>query len=166
VRHAVVVVGGIEDNPGTSITNAIEVVAAAVRRTVLPEGRPFVLVEHYADQMRDRGRPAFAVVRFKRSERLPSRNIWAHLGRLHVAIASERPLLVAPAGLMMCGFTGPSWHPVEHVELQARLSCDVSVWPAGHYTASALAGSDGQRLIELIDSRGGRLHLPPSLAGT
>jgi hypothetical protein len=59
-RAPVVLVGGLDDNPGTSVTNVIEVVAAAVRRQVFPEGSRFVLVEHYADRLGDSSRPAAA----------------------------------------------------------------------------------------------------------
>lgn len=99
-RQPVVIVGALEDSSGTSITNVIEIVAAAVRREVFPEGRRFLLVEHYAD----RCKPEFAIVRFKRSERQPSHEIWAHLGRLHVQIGSHGPSLVAPPGLLLSGF--------------------------------------------------------------
>lgn len=46
-RPAVVIVGALDDIQGTSITIAIEIVAAVVRRLVFPSGGRFVLVEHY-----------------------------------------------------------------------------------------------------------------------
>jgi hypothetical protein len=153
-RASVALVGGIDDNPGTSITNVIEVVAAVVRRQVFADGRAFVLIEHYADTLGDSSRPAFAIVRFKRTERQPSRDLWAHLGGLHVDLGGQQPLLVAPPGLLRSGFDRPRWYPVGHEELQARLGCEVRVWPAGEYTAEAIAGSEGKQLLELVHNRG------------
>lgn len=46
--------------PGTSITNAIEMVAAAVQRSEFPEGREFNLIEHYPDTVDRRGSPTYA----------------------------------------------------------------------------------------------------------
>ena len=60
-----VIAGALEDNPGTSITNAIEMVAAAVQRSQFPEGREFKLIEHYPDTIDRRGTPTYALIHFE-----------------------------------------------------------------------------------------------------
>ena len=160
-RPAVVIVGPLDDIKGTSIETAIEIVAAVIRRAVFPSGRRFVLVEHYPDRLEDRNAPAFAVVRFTRCECRPEWPIWAHLAQLHVEIDRKAGVrLVAPVAEMRCGFEGPSWHPVDHHELQQALGCDVAVWPAGAYTAAQLAGEAGRKLVELVNARGEDLSGP------
>ena len=147
------IVGALDDIQGTSITTVIEIVAAVIRRTVFPSGGRSVLVEHYPDRLDDRTAPAFAVMRFKRTERRPEWPIWVHLSQLRVEIeSSDCAWLFAPVAQMRCGFAGPSWHPIDHEELQA-LGCDVAVWPAGSYTASRLAGEAGRKLVELVNAR-------------
>jgi len=42
-----VIAGALEDAPATTITNAIEMVAAAIQASVFPDGREFELLEHY-----------------------------------------------------------------------------------------------------------------------
>jgi len=46
-RLPVVIAGALEDAPATTITNAIEMVAAAIQASVFPDGREFELLEHY-----------------------------------------------------------------------------------------------------------------------
>ena len=60
-----VIAGALEDNPGTSITNAIEMVATAVQRSQFPEGREFNLIEHYPDTIDRRGTPTYALIHFE-----------------------------------------------------------------------------------------------------
>src|SRR5689334_20850739 len=63
-RPPVVIAGGLDDNPGTSITNAIETVAQAVRLAFFADGREFTLIEHHPDQANGAMPPSFALVTF------------------------------------------------------------------------------------------------------
>lgn len=91
---------------------------------------------------------------FKRTERRPEWSIWAHLSQLRVEIeSSDRASLFAPVPEMRCGFAEPSWHPIDHEELQRALGCKVAVWSLGSYSASRLAGQAGRKLVEMVDAR-------------
>jgi hypothetical protein len=58
----IVIAGALDDNPGTSITNAISMVASAVQRSEFSDGREFRLIEHYPDTIDGRGTPTYALV--------------------------------------------------------------------------------------------------------
>lgn len=60
----VAIAGGLTDSPGTTITNAIEMVAAAIQRSVFTDGREFFLVEHYPSSLAVRDQPTFAIIHF------------------------------------------------------------------------------------------------------
>jgi len=121
-----VIAGGLDDNPGTSITNAIEMVAAAVQRTQFADGREFGLIEHYRDGIDERPTPTYSLVHF-----------------------SHRPLEESPE--IEGEFRHPRWEPIDSVE--ELLGCKVSTWQRGLYTARTIAGEQGERLRrELIES--------------
>src|SRR5271163_4197127 len=63
-RVPVVIVGGLDDNPGTAIALVIETVAAAVQRRLFADGRQFHLVEHYRDVIEGLQTSRYALVRF------------------------------------------------------------------------------------------------------
>ena len=46
-RLPVVIAGQLEDNPGSVLDNAIEMVAESVQAMLFPDGREFRLVRHY-----------------------------------------------------------------------------------------------------------------------
>ena len=68
-RLPVVIAGALDDNTGTSITNAVEMVAAAIKQKLFPEGREFELIEHYPGSLRDGSKPSFTRVRFQHPHR-------------------------------------------------------------------------------------------------
>jgi|SRR5271165_2578430 len=61
-RLPVVVVGELDDNPGTKITNGAPLVARAVEREFFLEGREFLLVEHHPASLFDGARHEFELV--------------------------------------------------------------------------------------------------------
>jgi hypothetical protein len=63
-RLPVVIAGALEDNPATSITNAIEMVAAAIQASVFTDGREFELIEYYPDSIDGASSLIFSRVRF------------------------------------------------------------------------------------------------------
>jgi hypothetical protein len=127
-RLPVVIAGGLDDNPGAPVTNAVEMVAAAVQRGLFADGREFRLIEHYRDGIDGRPPPAYSLVHF-----------------------SHRPLEHGPndtsnaAGDRREGdFRHPYWEPIDSVE--ELVGCKVTAWQRGLYTARAVAGEQGERL--------------------
>ena|SRR5271154_1051552 len=115
----VVIAGGLDDNPGTSVTLAIETVAATVQRSEFSDGRKFSLIEHYRDAIDGRPAPIYALIHF-----------------------SHHPLQESPE--IEGEFRHPRWEPIDNVE--ELLGCKVTAWERGLYTARAIAGEQGERL--------------------
>ncbi len=148
----VVIAGGLDDNPGTSITNAVEMLATAVQHRLFTDGREFHLIEHYRDGIDGRPAPTYSLVHF-----------------------SHRPLQEDPdnSGNTEGDFRHPYWEPIDDVE--HLVGCKVDVWTPGTYTARAIAGEQGERLrrelaentrpaANEIDAVPGRSRNPPQLA--
>src|SRR5271155_5119795 len=64
-RLPIVIVGALDDGPGTSTTNAIEMVAAAVQDGCFADSREFELVEYHPSSIVCHGSPTFGRVRFR-----------------------------------------------------------------------------------------------------
>jgi hypothetical protein len=64
----VAIAGGLDDNPGTSITRVIETVAAAIKERYFKDGREFELIEHYPDTISGRAEPTFQRVHFTHAD--------------------------------------------------------------------------------------------------
>jgi hypothetical protein len=56
-RLPIAIAGALDDGPGTSTTNEIEMVAAATQSEFFTDGRELALVEHWPDTMDRRGTP-------------------------------------------------------------------------------------------------------------
>jgi len=126
-RLPVVIAGGLDDNPGTSLTLAIELVAATVQRSEFSDGREFRLIEHYRDILDGRRASSYSLVHF-----------------------SHRPL---QESLEIEGeFRHPYWEPIDDVE--ELLGCKVTAWERGLYTARAIAGEQGERLRSELAENG------------
>jgi hypothetical protein len=146
-RLPVVIAGGLDDAPGTTITNATEMVAGAIQASVFTDGREFELVEHYPGSLGDSGTPSFSRVRFAhRSIDEDPEDPTHYAGRL-VLISGEEAQVVD--GQPIEGdFRDPSWEPIADIE--QLLGCEVELWPEGSYTARAVAGERGQRLYDEV----------------
>jgi hypothetical protein len=59
------IAGQLDDGPGTTTTNAIEMVASAIQSEFFSHGREFELVEHWPDTIDSQGTPVFARVHFE-----------------------------------------------------------------------------------------------------
>ena len=127
----VVIAGGLDDNPGTSLTLAIEIVAATVQRSEFSDGREFRLIEHYRDAIDGRRAPSYSLVHF-----------------------SHRPLEESPE--IEGEFRHPYWEPIDDVE--ELLGCKVTAWKRGLYTARAVAGEQGERLRNELAENTHRAH--------
>jgi hypothetical protein len=148
----IVIVGALDDNPGTSITNAISMVAAAVQRRAFSDGREFRLIEHYPDTIDGRGTPTYALVHFEHRAIHESpddpRN---HAGSIVVLGQGLDEEVTASRGAQIEGdFRDPRWEPIERID--ELVGCEITVWPSGSYTARAMAGEQGERLrVELAE---------------
>jgi hypothetical protein len=132
-RLPVVIAGGLDDNPGTPVTHAVEMVAAAVQRSQFADGREFNLIEHYRDGIDGRPPPTYSLVHF-----------------------SHRPLQESPE--IEGEFRHPRWEPIDSVE--EILGCEVTAWQRGLYTARAIAGEQGEQLRSELAENGKRRRDP------
>jgi len=129
-RLPVVIAGGLDDNPGTSITNAIEMLATTVKRSLFSDGREFHLIEHYGDGIDGRPAPTYSLIHF-----------------------SHRPLQEHPdeRDNIEGDFRHPYWEPIEDIE--HLVGCALATWTPGTYTARAVAGQQGEQLrSELVEN--------------
>ncbi len=141
-----VIAGALEDNPGTSITNAIEMVAAAVQRSQFPEGREFKLIEHCPDTIDRRGTPTYALIHFEhRATHERPNDPSNHAGQIVVIgdDPAEEPA-VARGKEIEGDFRDPRWQPIHDIE--KLLDCEVTTWAPRTYTAKTVAGVQGERL--------------------
>jgi hypothetical protein len=118
-RLAVVIVGGLEDNPGTAIALVIETIAAAVQHRLFANGRQFHLIEHYRDAIEGLQTSRYALVRFGGRSVVGSVGVWDGAG-------------------VEGDFRDPRWEPIDDIE--ELLGCEVAVWWPGRYTSRAVAG--------------------------
>jgi hypothetical protein len=139
----VVIAGGLDDNPGTSITNAIEMVAAAVQRSEFADGREFRLVEHYPDTIDRRTTPTYCLVHFEHRSTHESPHDPSNYAGM-IMIVGEGRAAVSPGAAIEGDFRGPRWEPLDDIE--GLVGCEVAVWEPGTYTARAVAGEPGERL--------------------
>lgn len=130
-RRRVVIVGGLDDNPGTSITGAAPALAEALKQLpplarvlgTRPDRRPRI-VEHYPEGICGDGVPSFCFVRVKRSRRRSG---------------SE--------------YAATSRRSIDLMTIEQIVGCDVRVWRPGDYTAAAVAGAAGEALLEQVAER-------------
>jgi hypothetical protein len=146
-RLPVVIAGALEDAPGTSTMNAIEMVAAAIQANLFPDGREFELVEHFPGSLGGRFGPSFARVRFAhRSIDENPEDATHYAGTLMVIGGDE--VHVTLGHPIQGDFRDPSWEPITDIE--QLIGREVEVWDEGTYTARAVAGERGQRLRDEV----------------
>ncbi len=141
-KRPVVIAGNLDDNPGTMITNAIEMVADAIRRNITG-GREFELIEHYPVTYPTA--PTFSWVRFQRCQ-------W-HKDVEH----ADTIMRTYPSGTTVAyhydprqgNFRDPKWEPIQDIDNQ--FGCHIETWPEGQYTAHNLAGEQGEKLRHETD---------------
>lgn len=145
-RLPIVIAGALDDGPGTSITNAIEMVAAAIQAGIVADGREFELIEHYPSSADD-GQPTFSRLRFKHRSVEESPEDPSHYAGSIVVIDGD-DVHEARGRPIQGDFRDPSWTKVADIE--QLLGCEVRLWPAGEYIARAVAGEQGQQLRDEI----------------
>ncbi len=135
----VVIAGNLDDNPGTTITNAIEMVAEAVKRNVICDGREFKLIEHYPGAIHDPTTPTFSWVTFEHQDSKESNKkagILVLVDAFAKAIQYEREI--------EGDFRNPKWKPIP--DITQELGCEIATWKEGRYTAYAVGGKRGKKL--------------------
>ncbi len=145
-RLPIVIAGALDDGPGTSITNAIEMVAAAIQASIFADGREFELIEHYPRSLGDR-QPTFSRVRFehRKIDESPD-NPSNYAGSIIVIDGDD--VHEARGHPIQGDFRDPSWTNIADIE--QLVGCEVRIWPAGEYTARAVADEQGQQLRDEI----------------
>src|ERR1700683_5485743 len=175
-RLPIVIAGALDDNPATSITNAIEMVAAAIQAGVINDGREFELIEHYPASLADKRTQTFSSVRFahrptdamyfdliKHSPAsLPYKRppTFARVRFAHRTIDEDPDDPTHYAGTLLM-IDGEKTHVTRGrpicgdfrdpswesiADIEQLLGCEVNVWRQGDYTARAVAGEQGQQL--------------------
>jgi hypothetical protein len=146
----IVIAGALDDGPGTSITNAIEMVAAAIQANILTDGREFELIEHYPRALGALDAPCFSRVRFGHRSIEEDPADPTHYAGSIVLIDGEEAH-VDRGHPIQGDFRDPSWEQITDIE--QVLGCEVKVWQDGNYTAHAVGGEQGQELRdELADA--------------
>ena len=148
----VVIAGALDDNPGSSTTNAIARLAAAVQASQFPGGRGFRLIEHYPGTLDKRSIPTYALVHF---EQHPA-HAQPHNGSRHTGTLATLGGEASRARDRRVGgnFSNPRWETIDDVE--ELLECTVAIWAPGFYTAGAVAGEEGERLRSLLAENANR----------
>ena len=128
----IVIAGELSDNPGTSVTNAIEAVGEAVAREVA-QGKTFRLIEHYPE----RGKPGtFDEVTFTGEGGGPPAGVFGvEPDGTQRTIRQDRPAAAA--------FTGPHWKRIDRAALESLVGEPIEEWEPDAYTASGVAGTSG-----------------------
>jgi len=145
-RLPIVIAGALDDGPGTSITNAIEMVAAAIQAAIFADGREFELIEHYSSSLSD-DQPSFSRVRFEhRSIDENPEDPSNYAGSIVVTDGDD--VHEARGHPIQGDFRDPSWAKI--ADIDQLVGCEVRIWPAGEYTARAVAGEQGQQIRDEI----------------
>jgi hypothetical protein len=142
-RLPVVIAGGLDDNPGTAVALVIEIIAAAVQRSLFAGGREFRLIEHYRDGIDGRQTSTYSLVHFdhRSIHESPDDAASDHAGSV---IILPNGAGLSPGAEIEGDFRHPHWEPIDDVE--ELLGCKVAVWQPGRYTARAVAGEQGEQL--------------------
>jgi hypothetical protein len=158
-----VLAGALDDNPGSSLTNAITMLAAAVQHSQFADGREFRLIEHHPDTVDGLGTSTYALVHFahRTIDRRPdeSRDHARTIVPLGEDTATAAVAAISHDTAVIDGdFREPRWEPVEDIE--ELLGCTVAVWTPGRYTAGAVGGDAGERLRSLLAENANRVGEP------
>ena len=144
--------GALDDNPGSSPTNAITLLATAVQASQFADGRSFRLIEHYPSTLDGRGIPTYAHVQFEQHPVHPRSHEGSHRASAVAVFAGESAR--AGARQLEGDFRGPRWETIDDIE--ELLECTVAVWAPGSYTAGTIAGEEGERLRSLLAENASR----------
>jgi len=150
-RLPVVIAGALDDAPGTSVTNAIEMVAAAIQTAFFADGREFELIEHHSNMLGSRAAPSFTRVHFVHRGLDENPGDPSNYAGTTVSIGGEE-MNIARGRPIPGDFRDPSWEKITDIE--QLLGCEVKTWPEGAYTARAVAGDQGNQLRDELAAQG------------
>jgi hypothetical protein len=143
-RMPVVIVGQLEDNPGSIVDYAIEMIAATVQGMLFRDGREFQLVRYYPAGA-CYGGPRFSLVEFRHRSVSEDPSSPSHYtGELLAADDDGQVYEIARGEPKEGTFRDPSWTQLDNVE--GLIGCAVEIWPEGEYTAARLFGEQGEQL--------------------
>jgi len=92
--------------------------------------------------------PRFMLVHFDHRTIHESPHDPTHYAGTIIDLSGEHPVILRGAAIQG-DFRDPTWEPIHDSE--RLLDCTVQTWPAGDYTAAAIAGKDGRLRDELAE---------------
>lgn len=136
-RTPVVIVGQLDDNPGTAINNAIETIAGLINTQVLDDGREFQLITYH-----NTGGPPYSHVTFEHrplGDHQPEPSDYDS----QTIITNGTHATMINGNQIIGDFRNPAW---QHVPDISTILGHTPVEPIpGEYTAESVAGTDGAR---------------------
>ena len=129
-ENPVVIVGQLDDNPGTAVNNAIETIAGLIHAGVLSDGREFQLITYHTSG----GRPYSRVA-------LEHRPIGDHQPEpsdynSHTILTDGQDTTIINGNQIIGDFRNPTWHPVPDI---STILGHTPVEPEpGEYTAASI----------------------------
>ncbi len=149
----VAIAGELDDNPGTSITNAIETIALAVH-TGLVARREFVLIEYYPTSYNGDPKGRFSRVWFNhRFIEEPAATASRHSGQF-IGLDTGPATVGTPNGGQ---YRDPAWTHVD--DITEIIRCPVKLWPKGGYAAADVDPTNGEAIRAGVIARS-RLRYP------
>lgn len=132
-KTPVVIVGELDDNPSTSITNAAEAVADVIQQRYFRDGREFEYFEYYPRALGEGTEPDYDRVEF--DLQVPDERRTEHLGQV-VDIASGT---VHHGAALRGGFRRPNWRYVGKDAMEKIVGYELPEWPEPEsYTTEAV----------------------------
>ena len=146
----VVIAGQLDDNPGSRLGVAIEMVAASIQVALFGDGREFRLIQYEPDSKF--GPSRILEVRFAHRPTGESPGDPAHYTGERVVIGPSGETLIDEFDEAKIGdFRDPVWKLVE--DLDGLLGCEAQTWARGEFTTLAVAGPAGEALREQLQAK-------------
>jgi len=138
----VVIVGQLEDNPGTAVNNAIETIAGHVQGTVINDGREFELITYH-----NLGGSPYSRVDFQiRSAGTPPADP-SEQAEQYILIDGNETVTIY-GSTYVGDFREPTWHHLQ--DINHSLGTTPREWERGEYTAQSVYGPAGAELREQL----------------
>jgi hypothetical protein len=145
-----VIAGQLDDNPGSPLGVAIEMVAASIQAALFGDGREFRLIQYEPDNKF--GPARILEVRFAHRPTGESPGDPAHYTGETIVLGPSGETLVREFDDAKAGdFRDPVWELVE--DLDGLLGCAAQTWARGEYTTLAVAGPAGEALREQLHAK-------------
>jgi hypothetical protein len=146
----VVIAGQLDDNPGSRLGVAIEMVAVSIQVALFSDGREFRLIQYEPDSQF--GPLRILEVRFAHRPTSENPGDPAHYTGETMMLGPSGETLVHEFHKTKPGdYRDPVWTLVE--DLNSLLGCDAQTWARGEYTTPAVAGPAGEALREQLQAK-------------